>query len=249
MSNEIVKPDPGAIQPTKWDDQLAQYAQEASEAVDAGGQFISLQAGVISINDEPVKDNKLKVIVEDFRYENLYYKGKFNPKEPRPPVCFALGKDKNTLAPHPDSTEPQAADCAHCPKNQFGSSENPDRPDGKACKNTRRLGLISADIPPADIPTTEVLYLKTPVTSSKAWDSYVKAVSAMFKRPPFGVVTEIGVKPDKNSQFVVTFRPLGLLPEEYLGPVIQKHEIVSEMIEFPYSPMVELEPKEESKKF
>lgn len=243
MANEIEKKEEAKL--ATWDSELAKYATEAAEEESGGGQFISTQAGQLSIGDESVKGNALNVIVVDYIYENAYYKGKFDPKNKQPPVCFALGHDEATLAPHPDCAEPQSKLCATCPKNQFKSSENPDRPDGKACKNIRRLGLISADVKPEEVLGTEVLYLKTPVTSTKNWGTYVKLLNAMFKRPPFGVVTQISTKPDKKSQYKVTFTPVTLLGPEFMTPVLQKREMVAGSIEFPYSKPV---PKDEGPK-
>lgn len=231
MSTEIEKKAAGGAI-SKWDADLAKYAKEAADQEDAGGSFVSTQAGQLSVHGEPVKDNKLKVIVVHSVHENCYYEGKFNPKAKAPPVCYAFGDDEAEMAPHPDSPKPQAAKCSECPMNQWGSSPEG---EGKACKNIRRLGLVSADVKPDDMPSTEVVYLKTPVTSSKNWGVYVKTLNAMFSRPPFAVVTEISTTPDKKSQYKVTFKPVGLLGDEYQGPIMEKRDYVVDAIGFPYA--------------
>jgi len=247
---DIVKSGPGGIAKpvSKWEEELAKLAADASETEYGGGSFISTQAGQLSINGEDVKDNKLNVVIVDYIYENIYYGEKFNPKVKKPPLCFALNREQDQLAPHPESLKPQAPDCAHCPQNVFGSDPEG---DGKACKNIRRLGLISSDITPDAVPGTEVLYLKTPVTSTKAWGIYVKTLNSMFSRPPFGVVTQISTVPHKQHQYHLTFTPIGLLEDAMLEPVMEKRDVVMDSIAFPYQKPAEAEAPAapDSKKF
>src|SRR5690606_11483017 len=44
------------------------------------------------------------------------------------------------------------------------------------------------------------------VTNVKHWSNYVRSKLAELKRPPFAVVTTMGVRPDPKTQFQVSFR-------------------------------------------
>jgi hypothetical protein len=235
MSSDITKTQETGL--AKWDDELAKYAKDAADVEELGGNFISLQAGIISIGGEPVKGNKLDVIVIDAVYENAYYEGKFDPNNKKPPVCFAFSHEKELLAPHKDSPKPQHSQCAGCPLNEFDSAE--DERGGKACKNVKRLAVIPLPSKSEEVVGSEVKYLKVPVTSVKNWAKYVKGLQLMVKRPPFAVGTQISTTPDKVSQFKVLFAPLAPLGDEYRAPIMQMREMVMGMIEFPYKAQAE----------
>lgn len=218
-----------------WEDRLAAYAAEAAaEEQVFGGKFVSVKAGRLAIDKVPCANNKLDVIVIAHTTEYALYEGKFDPNNPQPPVCYAFGKDEQSMSPHEKSTKPQHTDCATCPKNQWGS--DPDGGKGKACKNTRRLALLPADCVnnPDEMDKAEEIYIKLPVLSVKNWALYVNNVSAQYKRPPFGVITSISTEPDTKAQFKVTFRAIDRVPDAALGAIIQRHEASSKTIGFPY---------------
>lgn len=231
---EKVKPNTKTKALAKWDEELAKYAAEVAEAEQMPtGSFVSLKGGVLSIAGNPVKDNKLKVIIVDHVYENDFYDEDFDPDQPQPPVCYAFGRTEDELRPHEKASEPQHDQCAGCAKNVFGSAP---KGKGKACKNSRRLALISADGLSADsIRDGEVVYLKLPVTSTKGWAYYVKGLHATLKRPPFGVITEIALVPDPKTQFKVSFNVVGPVPDSVMGAVMERRAKVQEEIMFPYS--------------
>lgn len=231
----------------KWDEELAKYAQEgvAREALPSG-MFISVRAGQLSIAGQPVKDNKLQVVVVDYVNENAMYVGDFDADAPQPPVCYAFGRDEKDMRPHEKCSEPQSEACVGCPNNVFGSSE---RGKGKACKNIRRLALLSADnLSKESLTDGDVLYLKVPVTSVKAWALYVRGVASNFKRPAFAVVTELSVVPDPKSQFKLTFRYVGEIERDLLPALMQRREKVAEEIGFPYQEAAPVQPKKGKKK-
>ena len=224
-----------------WEDQLAKYAAVASESEDlTGGAFLSLKAGRLAINGQQVAGNALDCIVVAHAYENAYYVGKYDPQNPNPPKCYAFGNgdDKHAednMVPHANVAEPESDACATCPKNEWGS--DPDGGRGKACKNTRRLALMPADIVnnPEKIVSGEQIYLKLPVTSVKTWGAYVHAVSAQDKRPPFAVVTTISTEPDAKSQFKVTLSRKSVITDQAaIGQLVKAHELALESVQFPY---------------
>jgi len=216
-----------------WDEDLAKYAKEASDKEQTpAGSFISVKSGVLTVAGQPVKDNKAVVVVLHSIYENAMYDGKFDPDNPRPPCCYAFSEDEEGLKPHEKSSEPQHEQCRGCPKNEFGTA---DTGKGKACKNIRRLALISSNGLTADnIKDVEAFFFKLPVTSVKAWSLYVKNIANVLKRPPFGVLTEIAVVPDAKTQFKVTFNEVGTVESELMAGIMAKRAEVAESIAFPY---------------
>ena len=144
-----------------YDEMLAQMAKAASAAEKPSGASISARAGVLQYNGAPVPGNKLDVIIVSSKYTNLYYEDKWDPNNISSPVCFAYGDNDAEMAPHPASPKPQATSCHGCAQNQWGSDPNGGK--GKACKNSRALGLVPAGVTPADAPTAEIAVLKLPV--------------------------------------------------------------------------------------
>lgn len=247
--NKIVKYEEGG-KITNWDEELARFAAEAGETAKAAtGKFISFRGGRISIDGQPVKDNKLSVIVIDWVYENVLYVDSFDPDNPAPPVCFAFGpRDargfsvEDGMAPHPDAIEPQHEQCYGCEKNVFGSAE---KGRGKACSNRVRLACLSGDLleQPA-IENGDVRYVKIPVTSTAGWWNYVRGLRDAFKIPPFAAITELRTEPDEKSQFKVLFRFVDRVPQALLGALLKRRELQIPLTAFPYpKTLVEEAPK------
>lgn len=236
----------------KWDEELAKQAEVAArmEANNGGGQFFSTKGGILSWQDAPLPNNQMAVVILDFVLENVYYEGRYDPDVPQSPVCFAFGRDEKTIAPHKIVVEAgnqqcgAAGLCAGCKMNEFGTAEVG---KGKACRNTRRLGMIPAGTFNAagkfeliedeeHFASTAVGFMKLPVTSVKGYASFVKQVAGALRRPPFGIVTRVRVMPDPKSQFKVVFEPVMNLPDELMGIIMQRHEEVKSTIDFPYQP-------------
>lgn len=243
----------------KWDEELAKYADqsEAQEDTAQGGggmKYFSLKSGVLSFDDNVIPGNKMGVIILDSMFEHAYYEGKFDPNNPAPPTCFALGRDEGELAPHKtvfDHDQAQNDTCAGCPMNEFGSA---DTGRGKACKNVRRLALIPAgtfakngefkfiddDEHYAD---TGLAFLKVPVTSTPAFKAYTKQIAQSLRKPLFAVATEISLVPDAKNQFAVKFSALEEVPMELLDTIFKRVEEAKALIDTPYN----LDQEEEEK--
>jgi hypothetical protein len=253
----------------KWEEEMAKRANVAAAATAAAsGTFIGLKGGIISVDKNPVPRNELEAVVLSHCFENALYAGKYDPENPQPPICFAFGVAtpdmafddvanlQGTMVPHETSAEPQGhmkredagkpgGSCATCWANQWASA---DEGRGKACKNVRRLGLIAGDDESLktseSIAAEKVYYLKTPVTSSKNWDGYVKDVAKTLKRPPLGVVTKIGIQRDDKYQFLVVFDTVKKIETTaQFEAIIKKADAVTEEIAFPYQPPSEDVPK------
>lgn len=232
-----------------WDQALADAADAAAaqEANVAAGQFFSVKSGVLSFNDAPLPGNQMAVIILDAVLENVYYEGDFDPDNPTGPTCFAFGRSDDAMAPHEvvvTAGLQQADACTGCPKNEWGTAN---KGKGKACRNTRRVAMISAgELDPKTnefsayedagyFQTAEVGYLKLPVTSVKGYAAFVKQVAGSLRRPPHGIFTKVRVIPDDKTQFKVLFEALASVPNELMQIVIDRNKEVASVIEFPYT--------------
>lgn len=246
MKTEVAVPKKGGAV-AKWDEEMARYAKEASDAEQMPGvKRISFRNGVITVNGQEVEDNKMEVVVIDSVYVNTYYVGSFDSDKPQSPVCFALGRNDKELKPHEASGKPQHEQCLGCAKNAFGTA---DKGKGKACKNIRRLMVISADrLNEKSIAESEVYCAEIPVTSVRGWAEYVRSLAGTVNRAPFAVVTNIGVLKDKKDQFHVTFQLKEVMDQKLARASLKRREAVMETSLFPYGTNTGEETEEKPKK-
>jgi hypothetical protein len=194
---------------TIWEQEMAEaaVAQGSTETFEGGGfKAISLRSGILSVDDNAVEGNELRVIILSSVHENQLYDGDYDPDVKSTPICYAFGVSSDDMVPHESAPEPQHQNCEECPHNQWGSAE---KGKGKACKNVRRLICITEDALESEdaLNDAEARMLKLPVMSGKNWTTYVKNVLVeQVKRPSWGVVTTIKVVPDAKSQFRVQFK-------------------------------------------
>jgi hypothetical protein len=198
------------------------------------GSFISLKSGTMSYGGNPIENNELDVIIIDAILENSFFPGKYDPKTPQSPICYAFGRADEDMKPHENVEEPEAEACDGCPHNEWGSA---DVGRGKACKNVRRVAVILADVLEKGaeaIADAEVAYLKVPVTSVKAWAGYVNKLASVDK-PTLKFITKISVVGDDDTQFKVNFTAVEELQDPaILEALLDKADAVAKLIEFPY---------------
>ena len=192
---------------TLWEQEMAQAAvdQAATENDTSGFKSISTRGGILSVDDNAVDDNELRVIILASTHENQFYTEDYDADKPATPICYAFGDDDEALTPHEDAPEKQNESCNGCEHNEWGSA---DKGKGKACKNVRRLVCITEDaLESAEaLADAEARMLKLPVMSVKNWTAYVKrTLEEDVKRPSYGVITRIKLVPDAKSQFKVQF--------------------------------------------
>ena len=171
---------------------------------------LTTQGGVLKYQGAEIPGNKIKLVLIAHVFENDFYEGKFDPNNMTNPVCFAVGKDEDTMKPSPDSTKPQHENCKDCKHNQFQSA---DTGRGKACQNRRRIAVIPAD-GIDNIPGAEVGIIKTPATSNKLYDAHVHLIAETHGAPPLAVVTEVSLVPDSKTQFKFKFDVVEGLPDD-----------------------------------
>lgn len=153
-------------------------------------------------NGDEVKD--FQAIVIDFVAANMYYEDSYDRNNITPPLCYAASLEPSELKPTAASPEPQAESCAKCPHDKFGSSGK-----GKACQNTRLLGIIPLD---ADA-STEMVLVKVSPTAIRSFDTYVGSVARAYNLPVRGVITEFSFNPAVEYASMV-FKAVGPAPAE-----------------------------------
>lgn len=219
-----------------WEQRMAEKAAAAAESAAStggGSPSIGTRGGRFKIDGAEVDGNVLQVVVLDFLVDVTYYEDDFDPDDIMPPTAFALGRNEKTLEWHEDSHPDYAGQpLKDSPVFQWGSA---DKGRGKAAKSRRRLLVIAADDLEEDIATAEVRKLMVPVTSGKAWDAYVKQLNAAHGRAPCGVLTEISIKPDDKYQFVLGFKMLGKVEDDYMSEVLDKVDAIQDDLLAPYS--------------
>lgn len=212
------------------DSQLAADAEKeyAGEKSGGAGMNIGIRGSEFRMNGEDLGD-EMTVVVVATAYEHAYYDNPYNPDDPQPPGCFALGVDEDDLAPHPDSPAPQADTCAECWANEWGSS-NTGR--GKACKNSRRLALLAAG--EDGIAFGETPILRVPPTSLRNWSGYAKRSVKVTQRPTYGLITKIGF--DENADWeTLTFELAGKIEDpEVMAQVIEARKAAESTVLEPF---------------
>ena len=228
-----------------WDEELAKYAQEASamEANSGGGQFFGLQSGILSWDGGAMPGNQMLVIILDHIFETVFYDGPYNPDTPQSPVAFAFGRVQEELRWHENSHEDFAGKlCSESEVCEWGSA---DTGKGKAARETRRLAMIPAGVinrngdielneDPEFYKSSQIGFMKLPVTSVKGFAGFVKQVSGTLKRPPFGVFTKVSVVPDAKTQFKVVFEAIDPVDNALMDAIMNRVKEVREVIDFPY---------------
>ena len=233
-----------------WDAQLALEAttameQEASTAI---GSRIKITDGDMELPDgSPVPGNAIACVILDSMIEHVYYTSTYDPDAPDAPECFALGRDEEKLTPHKVVVEAgtkKSDVCKGCTLNDWGTSE---RGRGKACKSVRRLAVVVAGTladegegkfsahTPKELAGESVMSLKVPVTSVKAFASYVRLIGSTLKRPPAGVVTRIRTEKDKKTKFKILFECLGKVDDAHMRTVITHKAAAQSLLEQPYA--------------
>jgi hypothetical protein len=226
-------------QVNNYSEELAKYATETTASLPSvGGEFISTSGGRLSYKGVAVPGDQMDVVVLDFIHVNMLYEGTYDANNPTSPVCYSMGHDIKTMAPHEQCAKPQAAMCKDCPMNQFKSAANG---VGKACQNTLRLGLMPVGAL-ENIEHEDMACIKVPVMSVKNFTSYAQQIAQTLKRPPFGMVTRLARVPDKNSQFRLTFEAVEYLDGAVIGAVMEKRKAIKLDFAFPESPVTEAKP-------
>lgn len=145
------------------------------------------------------------------KVSRVFYAGKYDPDaKPTLPDCWSNLGDK----PEPAAGNPQASNCASCPKNVVGSGENG---KGRACRFQRRIALLiagddSGDVYQFSVPAKSLFGKGS--GNVHPFESYVKFLIANGEGPDT-VVTNIAYNLDAETM-ELQFAPMrGVTDEEY----------------------------------
>lgn len=233
-----------------WDQDLADAAVASSAKASkssGGGRIFGTKGGVLSIDGSVIPGNSVDVIVLESIAVNAKYP-KYDSANPSGPSCFAFESDDPDAAmvPDPSAPHPECEDCLTCPMNAYGSDEVTGK--GKACKNLRRLAVIACGntlngrttfFKPDELVKQPLAFMHVSPTSGKIWDGFVKQISNVQHRPPFGVRIRISLRPHPSNQFEFVFDFIDNVPNEYREAVMRRVEEAKQDIRFHFAPFVE----------
>ena len=244
---------PTKFDPAKWSDKFRDIAAEQRKTERASGAFFSTKSGQLSFQGAPIPGNSMDVVVLESIHERTFYSEKYGQGENTSPACYSFSQTGEDMTPHPEAAAPQSKTCKGCPHDKWKSADNG---RGKACREGRRLALLSAaDLTDPDkVVGATVGYLRLPVTSVRGFSAYVQAVVGGTDLPLFCSVTRVKVVPDAKTQIKVVFERVASLDSDAIvETVFQRATAEAENIAFPYPrPDMDAEPatpKKSSKKF
>jgi hypothetical protein len=232
-----------------WRAELSKYAAKTVKMEESmqSGNKISTRGGRLSYHDTPLKNNEMTVLVLSALIENVYYEGAFDADNPSSPICFAFSDDGENMEPHEKAHEKQHEQCQGCPHDEWGTSNTG---KGKACKNVRRLAVMSMDdVTENNILSGEIATLNVPVMSVKGYSAYVKELALTAGLPPFAWQTRVWLEPDAKSQFRVCFQAIDKkpLPEKFYPAILKRVKEAEKLLDVPYTYVEPPEPKAKGK--
>lgn len=157
---------------------------------------------VVIVKVWPLKSADAKVY-----YANGYVEGSEDK-----PTCSS----NDGVTPNQDSAEIQSAQCATCPRNQWGSRITESGAKAKECQDSKRLAIA---VPGA---LGDPMLLRVPATSLKPLAQYGAFVE---KRgvPYYGVLTRIGFD-YTVAHPSLTFKAIGLLDQDSVKEVLEMRD-------------------------
>jgi hypothetical protein len=123
---------------------------------------------------------EIDMVIVDFCATQDYYPIDFDPKNPIPPDCFAIGDDPKNLKPSPNSPNLQVKPgqaCKDCKHFQWGSDRKGGA--GKECKSGRKLALLPVDATKEDA----MLAMKLSPTALKTFDGMIAGFNRIGSIP------------------------------------------------------------------
>lgn len=246
-----------------WQEEMAARANKAAKAVKVQSitKKISTAGGVLSVDDEVIEGNELRVIIVGATPENQYYDRPYDPKNPTVPVCYSFGDPSadepgEGMVPHAEAEAPQGTDdpdngsadgnCADCWANRMGTA---DVGRGKACKNIYRVAVVTEDaLESAEaLADAEVRMVNVPVMSVRNFATFVHKIADDMQRPPEAVVALLKVVPDPKSQFQVkfSFEELINFDQDLYEAMTKKVAEVAQQLVLPYPKQSELEAQQQ----
>jgi len=175
--------------PGSWRDKLKQAAaDETAKLASSATNRIGTRNGELKYNNATIPYPFYCVILAYGRHRS-YFAADFDSNNPVPPACFSIAASGATadlmeMQPSSNSPDKQADHCDGCKWNEFGTAK---RGEGKACKDSYELALISAD-DLNSIDAAEVMMLSLPPTSLASFNAFHKKLTKGLEVPVYGVI-------------------------------------------------------------
>jgi hypothetical protein len=230
-----------------WERQMRERAKDVKSALTVGVPRISHKGGVLTIDKNRVKDNRLAVVVLGMTWVKEHYEHEYEEGSSDTPNCYAFGLKERGLVPFPNVPQKQADACDPCPHNQFNTAT---KGRGKRCQDKPRLLLLLAgDIAArGDQPVGSVIakaqhyQISIPATSLAAKGAegmgLNKYVGSLGENTDHGdlteAITEIGTEPRKEGGYFVVLKFLGKTPREAMPYLAKRAANVSEFLAQPF---------------
>lgn len=225
------------------DQRMADLAAKYTNRVRAsdGLPSISLQGGTMTVGDRPIKGGIINCIILSVVQVKKYFPSEeYDPDNIESPVCYAKSADSTEImAPHDAAPEKQCTSCEECPFNAFGTST---RGRGKRCKDEYHIAVITEDSFD-DLDTAVIYRIKIPPTSMKKITAYMNSLLNVHKKPPFGVVTELSVQPNKDTVFTVDVSIAENNKKPYFITDVDQFESILSRVEEADKELLAAEPK------
>lgn len=158
---------------------------------------------------DPRSSIEVVILKSNPSLSKIYYEGGYEEGSTAKPTCYS----NDGHGPASDSTSPQAAKCAICPHNAWGSRITENGSKGKSCADLRRVAVA----PSGDL--TKPMLLRIPAASLKELSQYADMLNRR-KAPYSAVVTKIGFDPEVAYQRM-KFRAVRWLDADELEAVNQ----------------------------
>lgn len=196
---------------------------DLSGGVGAGFPSISIKGKVFHIKrggertlvtnpkspDEPATALEAVILKANPTLSKLYYKSGYVEGSDDKPACYS----DDGVAPAADAEEPQSQKCATCPHAQWGSKIMDTGKKSKECQDSRRIAVAPLG------QLEDAMLLRVPAASLKPLKIYGDEVKKRGLRY-FAVGTKIGFD-YTVAHPLLTFKPLGALPEAMLRQVAE----------------------------
>lgn len=152
--------------------------------------------------DEPASFLEVIIVGVNPNKSKTFYPDGYVEGSTEKPLC----QSADGIAPSADSQEPQAAKCALCKHNQWGSRVTEKGGKGKSCSDSMRLAVVPAG------KLDDPMLVRVPATSLKTLGAYGAQLAEKGVAPE-NVVTKLGF--DYSVAYpVLTFKAVRFVTEE-----------------------------------
>ena len=166
---------------------------------------------------EPIPTLEMVIVKANAFLNKQYYEGKYVEGSNAPPTCYSLdGKTPSAAV-----AKPVFANCALCPKNQWGSLIGDNGVKQKACRDTKKLAVV----PLGNIRNAELggaMLFRVPPSSLKDLSSLADAMKARGY-PYNSVAVRFGFDLDASHP-KPTFQGIRPLTDEEADLVLEMYE-------------------------